>query len=137
MMADICKWWQSDATGKSDPERVSGRLRLKSSITAYLGVYRNTEKIEPLSFDWSSLGTKDETYAPNPDLMSKIILRQIRENPARKLPARYNSSLLHILEDYQCARAEVSELVQRLQAEIENHREDHEQYGPTLSLFIS
>ena len=99
MMADISEWWQSDATGKYDPEHASGRPRPKSSITSYLSVYRNTEKIEPMSFDWSSLRTKDEAYAPNPDLMSQSILRQILTNPARKLPTPYNSSLLHILED--------------------------------------
>ena len=136
MKADISEWWQSDVTGKYDPEHVSGRPRPKPSITSYLSVYRNTEKIEPVSFDWSSLGTREEAYAPNPDLMSNSILRQILANPTRKLPARYNSSLLHILEDYRRARAEVSELVQRLQAEIETHRKDHEQFGPTSPLFI-
>ena len=128
---------QHDAGATYDPEHLKARTRPKSRLASYLGTYRNTEKAEPASFDWSSLAVKDEAYVPKPEMMGNTILQQILNNPTKDLPARYNSFVLHILEDHRRLTAENHGQAQRLQAEVESHWEANEQFRQTLELYSS
>jgi len=126
---------QADAAEIHDPEHAKARPRPKSRLASYLNTYRNAEKTEPASFEWSSLPVRDGIYVPGPDHMSNTLLQQIMANPMHDLPAGYNNLVLHMIEDYRHLAAQNHEQCQRLQAEIESHLEDNEQYRRTLQMY--
>lgn len=152
-MADINRWLQSrdsatqrinaslvattqaDAAEIQELEHAKARPRPKSRLASYLNTYRNAEKTEPASFEWSGLPVQDRIYVPRPDDMSNTILQQIMAGPTHNLPAGYNSLVLHMIEDHRHLTAENHEQSQKLQAEIESHLEDNEQYRRTLQLY--
>lgn len=104
-MADVDRWLQSKdsatqrsnaslaATTQADAAEVQGlehakaRPRPKSRLASYLNTYRNAEKTETASFEWSGLPVKDRIYVPRPNHMSNAILQQIMANPMHDLPA--------------------------------------------------
>lgn len=125
----------AEAWESHDLEHGKLRPRPMSRLASYLSAHRSPDKAEPGSFDWSGIGAKDEDYAPKPDMMSNAILQHVLINPTMDLPARYNSFLLHVLEDYRRLTLENQEQSLRLQVEINSHWEDSEQFRRTLELF--
>jgi len=126
--ANLVATSQAGAAEIHDIEHAKARPQPRSRLASYLNTYRNTEKTEPASFEWSSLlPVKDGIYVPKPDQMSNTILQQIVANPMHNLPAIYNNLVLHIIEDHRHLTAEYHKQSQRLQAEIESRSKDNEQ----------
>lgn len=116
--------------------RVKACPRPKSRLASYLGACRKAEKLESASLDWSTLTVMSENYAPRPHLVSNNIFQHILSNPMQDLPAQYNSSVLHILEDYRRLTIDNRDLSERLHAEIEAHREDNERFQRDLQSYV-
>ena len=68
--------------------------------------------------------------------MCRTVLQQILANSTKDVPARYNSFLLHILEDYRRLIAKDYDQAERLRAEVASHGGDNDTLQRTSHTYV-
>jgi len=114
--------------------------RSLASFATYLNTHRTVssgKEPEWPTIDWSNLAETDKVYEPDLELMCSTLHKHVLTNPSQKLPASYNSFLMHLLEDYQQLKIERKELEMKLEAEIECRLADTEKYHRVITLWPS
>ncbi len=113
---------ESSKFSMSRPKARKGLASLASYLNAHHRPRSPSAKPPWPSYGWSTLEDKHEVHKPDTESMCNAVLQHLLVNPSQELPATFNSTLLHILEDYRHLSVDRDALQHRLEAEKAGHK---------------
>ena len=98
----------------------------KSRLSSYINAHKpapstSSDKDDFSKYDWNKLTPPE--YDPDVEVMASSLLVYLLGNPAKDIPASFQSYMLHVLEDYRRHIDEVKTLRSTLAGEAASHQE--------------